>query len=201
MAENEHESRTAQDADVAHEESLVEAEDVSGERVEHPLHADVDTSPTESVETLRERLAQVEKSLAEADLRAQAEIQNMRKRAERDVESAHKFALEKFARDILAVADGLERGLATLPESDAALQSAREGTSLTLKLLMDVLGKYQIEAIDPAGKVFDPQQHEAMAMVPMPGAAPNSIIEVVQKGYTLNGRLLRPAMVVVAKEA
>ncbi|MBL7252382.1 nucleotide exchange factor GrpE [Alloalcanivorax sp. C16-2] len=147
----------------------------------------------------RDRLARVEKALAEADLRAQAEIQNVRRRAERDVESAHKFALEKFAADVLTVADSLERGLATLNPEDEALKPAREGLELTLKVLLDVFAKYNLEQIDPQGQPFNPEHHEAMTMVPAPNAEPNTVIEVLEKGYQLNGRLIRPARVVVSK--
>lgn len=173
------------------------------EKVAEAVEASTEQAPGPDAEAelaaLRDKLAHTEKMLAEADLRAQAEIQNMRRRLERDVANAHKFALEKFSADILAVADSLERGLATLPPDNEALKPAREGTELTLKVLLDIFGKYQIEQLDPAGGQFDPQQHEAMAMVPMPGAEPNSIIEVLEKGYSLNGRLIRPARVVVAK--
>lgn len=156
-------------------------------------------SPEEEIHQLKSRLAEVEKSLAEADLRAQAEVQNMRRRVDRDIENAHKYALEKFSKDILAVADSLERGLQTLGD-DEQLAVAKEGTSLTLKMLLDVMGKYQIEQIDPQGEPFDPQLHEAMTMVPNPDLEPNTVMDVVQKGYTLSGRLIRPAMVVVSKQ-
>ena len=180
-----------------------ENEHTPEEKVAEAVEASTEQAPELDAETelaaLRDKLAQTEKALAEADLRAQAEIQNMRRRLERDVANAHKFALEKFSADILAVADSLERGLTTLPQDNEALKPAREGIELTLKVLLDIFGKYQIEQLDPAGGQFDPQQHEAMAMVPMPGAEPNSIIEVLEKGYSLNGRLIRPARVVVAK--
>jgi len=155
--------------------------------------------PAADVARLEQQLAEVQKSLDEADLRAQAEIQNVRRRAERDVASAHKFAVEKFAGDILSVADSLERGLATMPGDDDTFKAAREGVELTLKVLLDTFQKYNIEQIDPKDASFDPEQHEAMTMVPMPGVAANTVIEVLEKGYTLNGRLIRPARVVVAK--
>lgn len=158
-------------------------------------------SLTAELEALRAELADTGKALAEADLRAQAEIQNMRRRMEREVANAHKYALEKFAADLLSVADALERGLATVPEDDSSLTAIREGMTLTLKSLTDVFARQGIEALDPQGATFDPQLHEAMTMVPMPGAEPNSVIEVLEKGYSLNGRLIRPARVVVAKSA
>lgn len=154
----------------------------------------------EEVQSLRGQLREVEKKLSEADIRAQAEIQNVRKRAERDVEHAHKFALEKFAADILSVADSLERALKTLDENDEALKPAREGTELTLKVLLDVFARYNIEQVDPRGETFNPELHEAMTMVPSPDVEPNTVVDVLEKGYTLNGRLLRPARVVVSRK-
>lgn len=158
-----------------------------------------ETDPAAEVGRLQDELARVQKALDEADVRAQAEIQNVRRRAERDVAAAHKFAVEKFANDILAVADSLERGLATMPEDDEAFKAAREGVELTLKVLLDTFHKHSIEPIDPKDAMFDPEQHEAMTMVPVPGVAANTVIDVLEKGYTLNGRLIRPARVVVAK--
>lgn len=153
------------------------------------------------LERTREQLASAQKTLAEADLRAQAEIQNVRRRAERDIEQAHKFALEKFASDLLGVADSLERGLCALDPQDVALKSAREGMELTLKVLLDVFARYNLEQVDPQGQPFNPERHEAMTMVPMPDAEPNTVIDVLEKGYLLNGRLVRPARVVVSKAA
>ena len=144
-------------------------------------------------------LARVKKALAEADIRAQAEVQNVRKRAERDVQHARKFALEKFAGDLLSVADNLERGLAALDAEDEALKGAREGIELTLKSLLDAFARYNLEQIDPADEPFNPELHEAMTMVPVPNVDPNTVIEVLEKGYQLNGRLIRPARVVVSK--
>lgn len=153
----------------------------------------------EDVAGLKQRLEQAEKKLAEADARAQAEMRNVRKRAEKDVEAAHKFALEKFAHDLLKVADSLERALATLDPDDEALQPAREGTELTLKALLDVFREHNIEQINPEGEAFNPEWHEAMTMVARDDMEPNRVVEVLEKGYTLNGRLLRPARVVVSK--
>ncbi|MFN3714696.1 MAG: nucleotide exchange factor GrpE [Alcanivoracaceae bacterium] len=163
------------------------------------LAEDVAVDLAAELASLREQFADVSRQLAEADLRAQAEIQNMRRRMEREVANAHKFALEKFSADLLPVADNLERGLSAVPAEDEALKAVREGIELTLKSLADVFVRHGIEGVDPRGSQFDPQLHEAMAMVPVPGAEPNSIIDVLEKGYSLNGRLIRPARVVVAK--
>lgn len=135
----------------------------------------------------------------EQALRAAAEMQNMRRRAEQDVEKAHKFALEKFVGDLVPVADNLERAIEAANAEGAELKSVVEGVELTLKSLLDALKRHKVEQLDPKGEPFDPQLHQAMTMVPQPEAEPNSVLDVFQKGYTLNGRLVRPAMVVVAK--
>ncbi len=146
-------------------------------------------------------LALARKEAGEATLRAQAELQNVRKRLERDADSSRKFALEKFASELLAVVDTLDRGLVSLKSDDETLAPAREGMELTLRLLKDTLRKFEIEEIDPKGQAFNPQFHEAVAHVPSPGAEPNTVLEVMQKGFQLSGRLLRPAMVVVVRAA
>lgn len=151
---------------------------------------------------LRQRLEAAEAKAREnwdKMLRVQAEMENVRRRAERDVESAHKFALEKFAGELLAVKDSLEMGLAAAQNADADIAKLREGTELTLKMLTDVLGKFGISVIDPLDEPFNPDFHQAMSMVESPDKAPNTVVAVMQKGYTLNDRLLRPAMVVVAR--
>ncbi len=131
-------------------------------------------------------------------LRALAELENIRKRAEREVANAHKFALERFATDLLAVCDSLE--MAQVAERDASIESLIEGNEATLKLLGTVLRRFGIEELDPQGEPFDPNLHEAMTMQPSDTVEPGSVINVFQKGYALNGRLLRPARVVVASE-
>ncbi len=154
---------------------------------------------------LAEALAQIE-SYKDQALRAQAEAENTRRRASRDVENAHKYALESFAQELLPVLDSLEKAveLATQAEpaeagASAGAEAIAEGVQLSLKMFHTVLEKAGIAQVDPLGEPFDPQLHEAMAMVPSASAEPNSVIEVMQKGYTLNGRLVRAAMVVVSK--
>ena len=130
-------------------------------------------------------------------LRALAEVENIRKRAGRDVENAHKFALERFGKELLGVKDTLEMGLAV---EGASVESLLEGSNATLKLLASTLERFGIVEVDPAGEPFDPEFHEAISMQPSDDVEPGSVLAVVQKGYTLNGRLLRPAMVIVAAE-
>ena len=131
-------------------------------------------------------------------LRAAAELENVRKRAARDVEHAHKFALENFGRDLLAVVDSLEMGLEAADNADA--EALREGSEVTCKLLKKTLERFGISEVDPEGEPFNPEMHEAMSMMPSPNVEPGSVVQVIQKGYALNDRLLRPARVIVAAE-
>ena len=131
-------------------------------------------------------------------LRAAAETENVRKRATRDVENAHKFALESFGRDLLAVKDSLEMGIQAAEQAD--VETLLAGKEATLKLLATTLERFGIEELDPEGEPFDPEFHEAMTMQPSDELEPGSVLSVIQKGYSLNGRLLRPAMVVVVAE-
>jgi len=133
-------------------------------------------------------------------LRVQADAQNIRRRAEADVEKAHKFGQEKFSRELLSVLDNLDRALAASPE-DEATKALREGVEMTLQGFISTLTKFNVEAIDPQGETFNPEFHQAMAMQENADFPPNTVIAVMQKGYSLHGRLLRPAMVMVSKGA
>ncbi len=166
--------------------------------IEAELLDELDQEPEQS-ET--EQLQQQVASANDQVLRVQAEMQNLRRRAERDVENAHKYALDKFAPELLPVVDNLERALAAIDGDDAGQKAVAEGIELTLKTFVDVLVRYKVEAVDPAGQPFDAKFHQAVSMVPNADIEPNTVMDVFQKGYTLNGRLLRPAMVVVSKPA
>lgn len=185
-------------------------ENESEEHTELPAETQEPEEPAEdtadSPDPEKEPEAALQKALEEVDkyrdqaLRAEAEMQNMQRRTARDIENAHKFALEKFLQNLLPVADSMEKAV------EAAEQSAEneedpmlEGVRLCNKLLVDVLGKEGIEVIDPLGEPFDPNEHQAMSMVENPDMEPNSVFAVVQKGYRLNGRLVRAAMVMVTK--
>jgi len=147
------------------------------------------------------QLAKLEADLLEAkdeSLRNQAEMQNILRRSERDVQNAHKYALDKFVAELLPVVDNLERALQSIDQNKEDLKSLAEGVVLTLKSFQDVLARYKVLPIDPKGEVFDPELHQAMSILEMPGSTPNTVVDVFQKGYTLNDRLVRPAMVVVA---
>jgi len=169
------------------------------------LNAETEINSNKKDETTTEdKIAELEQQLAKANddaLRSAAEVQNLRRRCEQDVEKAHKFALERFAHDLLAVVDSLERGLELTADSanNSDTKSVREGLELTLKLLLDTLNRYQIVAVNPINQPFNPELHQAMSMREDTKLEPNTVIEVFQKGYTLNERLLRPAMVVVSK--
>ncbi|BAZ94080.1 hypothetical protein TspCOW1_09680 [Thiohalobacter sp. COW1] len=133
-------------------------------------------------------------------IRLQAELDNLRKRAERDVANAHKFALEKFANDLLPVRDSLEMGIAAAGEgNEVDPVKLREGSELTLKMLADSMARFGIQQIDPQGQKFNPEYHEAMSMQERSDVEPNTVVTVIQKGYTLNDRLIRPAMVMVSR--
>ncbi|EGT79560.1 Protein grpE [Haemophilus haemolyticus M21621] len=132
-------------------------------------------------------------------LRSRAEIENLRRRTEQDVEKAHKFALEKFSKDILNTIDNLERALATpANKEDESVKALFDGVELTLKELVSTVGRFGVEAVGVVGEAFNPDLHQAISMQPAEGFATNQISVVLQKGYTLNGRVIRPAMVMVA---
>jgi molecular chaperone GrpE len=146
------------------------------------------------------RASRAEAETAREDsLRALAELENVRKRARRDVEHAHKFALERFAAELLGVKDSLEMGLEAAAGGGGDVDRLREGKEATLKQLSAVLERFGIGEIDPAGEAFNPELHEAMSMQESAEAEPDSVLAVIQKGYTLHGRLLRPARVIVAR--
>jgi molecular chaperone GrpE len=159
--------------------------------------------PIDEMSRLQEQLDAAETAAGMARdelLRVQAEMQNLRRRTEQDIEKAHKFGQEKFSTELLAVMDNLERSAAAAEASeDEAVQAIKEGVELTLKGFMDCFKRFNIEAVDPLGEPFDPQLHQAMSIQESPDAEPNSVIAVMQKGYTLHGRVIRPAMVMVSK--
>jgi Molecular chaperone GrpE (heat shock protein) len=134
----------------------------------------------------------------DAALRAKADAMNVQRRADQEIEKARKFALERFCGDLLSVVDNLERALESSGDEQGSAALA-EGVELTRKGFMDVLAKYGVETVDPQGEPFDPETAQAMGMVEQPDVEPNSVVAVMQRGYLLNGRLLRPAMVMVSK--
>ncbi|MEM7401191.1 MAG: nucleotide exchange factor GrpE [Pseudomonadota bacterium] len=188
---------------MSNSEHNVDADDATMNESEHESVKNAD-SPNETeivADDLDHQLEEAQQQVTEYHdkmLRVQAEMDNLRKRTERDVSNAHKYANEKFATEILQVKDSLELGLNA---EDIDVDKLREGTELTLKMLKNVFEKFSIEEIDPQGEVFDPNLHEAMTMQESSEHEPNTVLTVVQKGYTLHGRLVRPAMVIVSKAA
>jgi molecular chaperone GrpE len=160
--------------------------------------ADVDQSTQNVDPQLAAALAEIA-TLKDQALRAAAEAQNARRRAEQDVEKAHKFGLEKFANEMLPIVDSLERALEACNPEDEATKALRDGVEMTYNMFVSGLAKFNVEIVNPQGEVFDPQMHQAMSMIDVPDTAANTVVAVMQKGFSLNGRLIRPAMVVVAK--
>ncbi|MDO3384715.1 nucleotide exchange factor GrpE [Gilvimarinus sp. SDUM040013] len=176
------------------DQEAVEAEQAETEQPEEAVEVDI-SSLQSQLQDLTAALANAK----EQTLRAHAETQNARRRAEADVEKAHKFGQEKLVADLLPVVDNLERALASIDVEDESFKAVVEGIELTLKSFTDTLTKHQVEPVNPVGEPFDPQLHQAMSMIESPDSEPNTVLDVFQKGYTLHGRLVRPAMVVVSK--
>ncbi len=173
---------------------------------EQALHTEAETEAADVVDPRDERIAELEAQLKDAQqrerdslLRAKAEVENIRRRTEMDIEKAHKFALEKFSNELLPVIDNLERALDLADKSNAELVGLIEGVELTLKSLLDAVRKFGMEVVSEVHVPFNPELHQAMTMMESEDVAPNHVMMVMQKGYTLNGRLLRPAMVAVSK--
>lgn len=159
------------------------------EALGHPEYSDLEQQLTLAEQKAHENW--------EKSVRAQAEVDNIRRRTERDIANAHRYALEKFSGGLLPVVDSLEQALQLAGQHGD--DSMREGLELTMKLFLDVLDKHGVKQIDPLGEIFNPQLHEAMAIQPSEEAAPNTVLMVVQKGYLLNDRVIRPARVIVVK--
>ena len=187
------------DSDVDLEESPEGVEDSVSDN-EDATDEPVEISPEEALEKALTQLADAE----DRALRAVAEVENVRKRADKAVESAHKYALESLTEKLLPVLDSFEKAVEMAAdnggENDNSVQATLDGIELSYRLFIDVLQKTGIESIDPTGEPFNPEYHEAMSMLENPDAEPGSVLEVIQKGYTLNDRLVRPARVLVAKD-
>lgn len=162
---------------------------------------DAGATDDESPEVLAARLAEAEAEmlkLKDAVVRTQAEMENLRRRASRDVENAHKFALEKFVEALVPVKDAIDLGL-TAASQATDVESLREGVAMTARMFDDMLGKIGVDEVNPEGERFDPELHQAMTMIESAEHASGTVVTVMQKGFTLNGRLIRPAMVGVSK--
>ncbi|RDF04461.1 nucleotide exchange factor GrpE [Haemophilus parainfluenzae] len=196
---------------MSEQEQKIETPEV--EKEEAVVEETQQTEPSQELDPLEEAIARVqeleeqlktqieEAANKEQDilLRSRAEIENLRRRTEQDVEKAHKFALEKFSKDILNTIDNLERALATpANKEDESVKALFDGVELTLKELVSTVGRFGVEAVGIVGEAFNPDLHQAISMQPAEGFETNQISVVLQKGYTLNGRVIRPAMVMVA---
>ncbi|CCQ12225.1 Heat shock protein GrpE [Pseudoalteromonas luteoviolacea B = ATCC 29581] len=177
-------------------EEVVEATEAQEE------HAQL--SPEEEIAGLYAELEAAKQTIKDQQdgvLRAAADVENMRRRAAQDVEKAQKFALEKFANELLPVIDNLERAIEFSDKENETLKPVLEGVEMTLKNFSDAVAKFGVEVVNPQGEAFNPEFHQAMSIQPSNDVSPNTVLAVMQKGYTLNGRLLRPAMVMVSKAA
>ena len=178
----------------------------ASEQEQHDVAQPNESEPmSDEQQTIAELQAQLDEAVAKAEenwdkaVRATAEQENIRRRAERDLENAHKFALEKFLQELIPIKDSLEMGLQAAQGPDANVVKLREGSELILKMLTDAMEKFGIEVVDPMGHPFDPEHHQAMTLLESPEHAPDTVVAVMQKGYKLNDRLVRPAMVAVSK--
>jgi molecular chaperone GrpE len=183
--------------DTATDEIVEEVEEAQEAPSDHQ-----DQAVEQDIHALQEALDEASAQAADnwdKFMRSQAELDNIMKRTKRDLENAHKYGLEKFINELLPVRDSLEMGLDHAEGEDVDLTKLKEGSELTLRMLAQVMEKFNVSQIDPRGEAFNPEMHEAMAMVPSDEVAPNNVLDVIQKGYQLNERLIRPARVVVAK--
>jgi molecular chaperone GrpE len=192
----------ASNAEQLADEIVKQAEEQVEEQHEH-IH-EVMSAEQEKVNELELALAAAKSIVADQKdsvIRAKAEVDNIRRRAAQDVEKARKFALEKFAGEMLTTVDSLERALQSIDKEDESNKIIIEGVELTLQSLTSSLEKFGVNGVDPQDQPFNPELHQAMSMQEVPDVAPNTVIAVMQKGYELNGRLIRPAMVMVSKAA
>tara|TARA_B100000809_G_C15058546_1_gene501517 strand:+ start:334 stop:975 length:642 start_codon:yes stop_codon:yes gene_type:complete len=191
-------------ANADQDQAEIETEDDSDLQESSAEEKDVEEKADFTLEEVLEKLAEEKEGAVRARedlLRVQAEMQNLRRRTEQDIEKAHKYGQEKFSTELLTVMDNLERALAAASDNeDETVKAIYEGVDLTLKSFTDCFNRFHIGSVDPMGEPFDPQLHQAVTILDNSDVEPNTVIEVMQKGYTLHGRVIRPAMVVVSKE-
>ena len=189
------------------EENDIVQEDENNEVAEQEVEATesvsddltpVEETDVDTLHALLEKEKEQSRTNRDAALRAQAEMENLRKRTARDIESAHKYALEKFVHELLPIMDSLSLGMSAA-ENAEHVDELREGMDLTLKMFISAMDKFGVKTVDPQGEKFNPEHHEAVSMQELEGIESGTVVTVMQKGYELNGRLVRPAMVVVAK--
>ncbi|MDX2425739.1 MAG: nucleotide exchange factor GrpE [Cycloclasticus sp.] len=186
------------DQDVEQTQPLDIEDSLVGNVLDDAESADSTVEPLSMQDELDAANARADDNWAKV-LLATAEVENVRRRSQKDIEKAHRFSIEKFAKDMLPVVDSLEMGMAAADETSAGVEAIKEGMALTDKQLISALKQSGIEQVNPEGQIFSPELHQAISVVPSPDHEPNTVIQVFQKGYTLNGRLLRPAMVIVSQ--
>ncbi|XKM13364.1 nucleotide exchange factor GrpE [Orbaceae bacterium ac157xtp] len=179
-------------------ETISKEDELNHEDNTHSLEAEL-ASKEAKIAELEQALHVAKKNESEAMVRARAEIDNVRKRVEQDVEKAHKFALEKFSGELLPVIDNLERALEATDKTNPELKATIEGLELTLKSFLDTVKKFGVEIVSTEDGQLNPEVHQAITTIESPDHKAGQIVNTIQKGYTLNGRLIRPAMVIVAK--
>jgi len=203
--DQEHDQANTQDQstdDEVHQELLIEDDVPEAAGAESMQDREVDTLSFNELRDETTRAREEAGKFRDAALRAEAEMQNVRRRAEREVEHAVKYGVEKIVQNLLPVVDSLEKAVEAAEQTEAgsdATQAIIEGMGLCQRLFLEVIAKQGVVTIDPHGEPFDPNVHQAISMVENPDVEPNSVVAVVQKGYSLNSRLVRPAMVMVAK--
>ena len=198
------ESKNENGADLTPEEIVKDAIEQTEEQVEGPDESDAISAEQEKINELELALVVAKSTVndqKDSVIRAKAEVDNIRRRSAQDVDKARKFALDKFAAELLPVVDNLERAIASVDKEDEGQKGLAEGVELTLQSLMAALDKFGVKVVDPLDQPFNPELHQAMSMQEVEGVAANTVIAVMQRGYELNGRLVRPAMVMVSKAA
>lgn len=193
---SEQEQTKTQTNDATEQEMQTAAEEAQA--AEEALEEAQEQVDTDLAVLLAEAKAEAEKH-KDLALRVQADMENLRRRTRMDVESAHKFALEKFVNALIPAMDSMEMGIDAASKEGASVESIKEGVEMTFKQMLDVLQEFNVERVDPTGEKFDPQLHEAMTMIPSPEHESNTVVDTIQKGYTLNERLVRAARVIVAQ--
>ena len=183
------------------EQEKVQEEKVKEEKVKEETVEQAEQKIEEDLQALLEEAQKEAQNQKDLALRTLADMENLRRRTRIDVENAHKYALEKFVNELIPVVDSMEMGIEAAAKEDVDIKSIQEGMEMTLKQMLDVLQKFDVERVNPQNEAFNPELHEAMTMVPNAELAPNTVMDVIQKGYTLNGRVVRPARVIVSKEA
>jgi molecular chaperone GrpE len=186
------------------EEQVEETQAETIESADEQVEAAETGKEEDAIAELNKKLQLAEQKIKEQQdsvIRAHAEMENVRRRAAQDIEKAHKFALDKFAEGLLPVIDSMELAISHADQEDEALKPMIEGVELTLKSMLSTIEKFGLKPIDPKDQAFDPEKHQAMSMQVVAGVPANQVIAVMQKGYELNGRLIRPAMVMVSKAA